>query len=151
MSSRPSEWGAHFCLLHPLAPVGAVAVRGLLGGLAGTQGHHPGLLGFELERREAGALEEVGAVTEGLVREREVRRAGPPDVLGRSGTGRAQWLGLRLPRDTSLPLICNVRTVRVELLYPKGRIIIYYLHTASVQEVCHYSISLKGTRRDFPR
>lgn len=67
MSSQPSERGAHFCLLHPLAPVGAVAVRGLLSGLAGTQGHHPGLLGFELEWGEAGALEEVGAITEGLL------------------------------------------------------------------------------------
>lgn len=116
MSSHPSEWGAHFCLLHPLAPVGAVAVRGLLCGLAGTQGHHPGLLGFELEWGEAGALEEVGAVTEGLVREREtLRELAPPDGVGRSGRSRAQWLGLRLPSDTSLPLICNVRIVRAEL------------------------------------
>lgn len=36
-SSHPlSEWGAHFCLLHLLTPVGAIAVRGLLSGLAGT-------------------------------------------------------------------------------------------------------------------
>lgn len=31
-----SEWGAHFCLLYPLAPVGAIAIWGLLSGLAGT-------------------------------------------------------------------------------------------------------------------
>lgn len=36
-SSHPlSEWGAHFCLLYSLTPVGAIAVRGLLSGLAGT-------------------------------------------------------------------------------------------------------------------
>lgn len=35
-SSHCSEWGAHFCFLHPLTPVGAIAVWGLLGGLAGT-------------------------------------------------------------------------------------------------------------------
>lgn len=45
----PSEWGTHFCLLHPLAPVGAIAVRGLLGSLAGAEGHCAGLLGLELE------------------------------------------------------------------------------------------------------
>lgn len=48
-AATPSEWGAHFCLLHPLTPVGAIAVRGFLGGLAGTEHHHAGLLGLELE------------------------------------------------------------------------------------------------------
>lgn len=48
-AASPLEWGAHFCLLHPLAPVGAIAVWGLLGGLTGTEGHYAGLLGLELE------------------------------------------------------------------------------------------------------
>ena len=48
-AAAPSEWGAHFCLLHPLTPVGAIAIWGLLGGLAGTERHHTGLLGLELE------------------------------------------------------------------------------------------------------
>lgn len=66
----PSEWGAHFCFLYLLALVGTIAVRRTLGGLAGTQGHCASLLDFELERRKAGALEEVGAITEGLVGEK---------------------------------------------------------------------------------
>lgn len=70
---NPSEWGAHFCFLYLLTLVGTIAVRRTLGGLAGTQGHSAGLLGFELERRKAGALEEVGAIAEGLVGEKEVR------------------------------------------------------------------------------
>lgn len=53
--------------------MGTIAVRRTLGGLAGTQGHCAGLLDFELERRKAGALEEVGAIAEGLVGEKEVR------------------------------------------------------------------------------
>lgn len=62
----PSEWGAHFCFLYLLALVGTIAVRRTLGGLAGTQGHCASLLDFELEWRKAGALEEVGAIAEGL-------------------------------------------------------------------------------------
>lgn len=50
--------------------MGAIAVRGLLGGLAGTEDRCTRLLGLELEWGQASALEEVGAVTEGLVRER---------------------------------------------------------------------------------
>lgn len=72
----PSEWGAHFCFLYLLALVGTIAVRRTLGGLAGTQGHCASLLDFELERRKASALEEVGAITEGLVGEKKVSRAG---------------------------------------------------------------------------
>lgn len=72
-----SERGAQFCLLHPLTSVCTIAVRRLLGGLAGTEGHYSGLLGLELEWGEASALEEVGAITEGLVREREKLEAQP--------------------------------------------------------------------------
>lgn len=61
------------CLLDLLALVGAIAVRGSPSGLAGTQEHCAGLLGLELEWGKASALEEVGAITEGLVREKGVR------------------------------------------------------------------------------
>lgn len=63
----PAQRGAQFRLLHLLTPVGSIAVWGLLGGLAGTEGHHAGLLGLELEWGQASALEEVGAITEGLL------------------------------------------------------------------------------------
>ena len=47
--SHSSEWGAQFCLLHLFSLVGTIAVRGLLGCLAGTERHHAGLLGLELQ------------------------------------------------------------------------------------------------------
>ena len=47
--SHSSEWGAQFCLLHLFSLVGTIAVRGLLGCLAGTERHHAGLLGPELQ------------------------------------------------------------------------------------------------------
>lgn len=66
-SQCPSERGAYFCFLYLLTLVGTIAVRGSPGGLAGTQGHCARLLGLELERRKPSALEEVGAITEGLI------------------------------------------------------------------------------------
>lgn len=64
-----SERGAHLCFLYLLTLVGTVTVRGSPRGLAGTQGHCACLLGLELQWGKARALEEVRAVTEGLVRE----------------------------------------------------------------------------------
>lgn len=63
----PSEWGAHLCFLYLLTLVGTITVRGSPRGLAGTQGHCACLLGLELQWGKARALEEVRAITEGLI------------------------------------------------------------------------------------
>lgn len=83
-SRYPSERGAYFRFLYLLTLVGTITVRGPPSGLAGTEGHCACLFGLELEWGKASALEEVGAIAEGLVREREKLEGGEGTIVSLS-------------------------------------------------------------------